>query len=240
MGVIVPAVLPNSREDLESKLARFVGLVDVVQIDVVDGAFAAPASWPYTGGAQAFTALANAGGSFPHVADFKFEIDLMAGNPEAELGSWISLGASRITIHVESTTYLPRIVSDFNQKYGHERGFAPDLLSFGFAIGTQTDPALLEPFIKDLDYVQFMGIDTIGKQGMAFNPGVIDRIRAFKRKHPDTPVQVDGGVTLETAPALLDAGASRLIVGHALRDAKDLRKALAAFNELTEKYGLYE
>ena len=240
MGVIVPAVLPLSREDLETKLGSFVGLVDAVQIDIVDGAFASPASWPYTNGAKEFAAFAASGANFPHFADFKFEIDLMAGNPETVIGSWIALGASRITVHVESTTYLPKIVSDFNEKYGHEKGFALDLLSFGFAIGMQTDVGFLEPFLTDLDYVQFMGIDSIGKQGMPFDPAVVDRIRAFKKKHPDMKVQVDGGVTLETAPALLDAGVDRLIVGHALRDAPDLPKALKEFNELTEKYGLYE
>ncbi|HVX90328.1 MAG TPA: hypothetical protein VHC20_01690 [Candidatus Paceibacterota bacterium] len=239
MGVIVPAVLPASREDLDAKLARFVGLVDTVQLDVIDGSFASPASWPYTSGTKAFEAFVASGGPLPHVADFKFEIDLMTARPEEAIGSWVALGASRITVHLESTTYLPRIVSDFNQKYGHERGFAPDLLSFGFAIGMQANPMLLEPFIKDLDYVQFMGIDVVGKQGMPFDPGVIERVRAFKRAHPDTEVQVDGGVTLETAPALLDAGADRLIVGHALRDASDVAAALRAFTELTEKYGIY-
>jgi ribulose-phosphate 3-epimerase len=114
------------------------------------------------------------------------------------------------------------------------------LISLGLAIGAATDPTFVEPFVNDIDYVQFMGIATIGKQGQPFDPRVVDRIRTFKKKHPDIPIQVDGGVTLETAPALLDAGADRLIVGHALRDAPDIRKALAAFNDLTEKYGLYK
>lgn len=239
MGAIVPAVLPTSRDDLRAKLARFVGLADFIQIDIVDGAFASPASWPYVGGADELAAIAEKGATLPHLGEFKFDIDLMVADPLVSIRSWIALGASRITVHVESTTYLPRIVEDFNKTYGHERDFAPDLISFGLAIGNETDSAFLEPFIQDIDYVQFMGITTIGKQGLPFDPRVVERVRAFKKKHHDVPVQVDGGVTLETAPALLDAGADRLIVGHALRDAEDVQATFRQFTALIEEYGLY-
>jgi pentose-5-phosphate-3-epimerase len=47
MSVIVPAILPTSRDDLDEKLLRLHGLVDAVQVDVVDGRFVTPASWPY-------------------------------------------------------------------------------------------------------------------------------------------------------------------------------------------------
>ena len=235
---IVPAILPASREDLEAKLARFKGLAQSVQIDVVDGRFAEPASWPYASGADELARSAAAGGTLPHASDFKFEADLMVANPEEVIGSWIALGASRITVHLESALHAPKLVSDFNAKYGHERGFAPDLLALGFAIGMNTDPMLLEPFLGDLDYVQFMGIDRIGAQSQPFDAKVIDRVKAFKKLHPDTEVQVDGGVTKETAPALLAAGVDRLIVGHAL-NVPDPKAEFAALNALTEEYGLY-
>ena len=54
MGLVVPAVLASSRKDFEEKLALFAQLPSVsrIQIDVVDGRFASPASWPYTAGAE--------------------------------------------------------------------------------------------------------------------------------------------------------------------------------------------
>ena len=54
------------------------------------------------------------------------------------------------------------------------------------------------------------------------------------------PIQVDGGVSLESAPVLLQAGVSRLVVGSALWRAPDFNKALQAFNELTQTHGFYE
>jgi ribulose-phosphate 3-epimerase len=239
MGVIIPAILPKSRDDLAEKLARFTGLTDFIQIDVVDGAFAAPASWPYAEGARALGALSGSGAMLPRLGEFKYEIDLMVANPEESLASWVALGASRIAIHAESAAHLSTLIGDFGARFGHERDFAPDLLSLGLAINLDTDVHLIDPYLGQIDYVQFMGIASIGKQGQPFDVRVVDRIRDFKRQHPQMAVQIDGAVTRETAPALLDAGADRLVVGHALLEAPDLRKEFQAFTELTERYGLY-
>ncbi len=240
MSVIVPAILPSSREDLDNKLARFSELADNVQIDVIDGRFATPASWPYTGGSEELARLANAGGNLPYWGKMKFEIDLMVRHPEEVTGSCITLGASRITIHAESTTYLPRIITDFDTRYGHDPAFSTGLISFGLAIGLSTDMNLIEPYIPHADYVQFMGIGRIGKQGEPFDTRVIERVKAFRKRHPDTQIQVDGGISKLTAPALLSAGVERLIVGSDLLYAPDMKKEFNALQELTEEYGLYE
>ena len=50
MSIIVPAILPSSRRDLVTKLDALAGLVDEVQVDIVDGLFAGPATWPYDTG----------------------------------------------------------------------------------------------------------------------------------------------------------------------------------------------
>jgi ribulose-phosphate 3-epimerase len=58
-----------------------------------------------------------------------------------------------------------------------------------------------------------MGIDNIGFQGQKFDARVIDKIRAVKERFPDIKITIDGGVSLENAQTLLDAGADRLVVG---------------------------
>lgn len=241
MSLIVPAVLPKTREELERTLDRFAAVPAVrsVQIDVVDGVFAAPSTWPYADGSQAFAALVNSGEMLPHTGRLEYEVDLMVRDPEEVTGSWIAVGASRITVHAESTTYLPRVITDLRVKYGHDKDFAPGLLSVGLALGLESDVSLIEPHLGLVDYVQFMGIATIGKQGEPFDARVLARVAAFHKKYPDMPVQVDGGVTRETAPALLAAGASRLIVGHALTRANDMAAEYAKFVALTEHYGTY-
>lgn len=239
MATIVPAILPTSRADLDDKLQRLAGLSDEVQIDIVDGRFVAPASWPYGSGTTQEEALPLTQHAFSRGGGIHIEMDLMTERPEGEIGRWITSGANRITVHAESARHLPQLIATFQTQYGHDKGFAPDLLAFGLAINGSTDLSLIEPYIQYCDYVQLMGIARIGLQGQPFDRSVLAKVAAFRRAHPHTPVQVDGGVSLETAPDLLSAGVSRLIVGSALWRAPDLREAFAQFEELTERYGLY-
>jgi ribulose-phosphate 3-epimerase len=236
MSKIVPAILPVSHADLEQKLGILRGLVDAVQIDIIDGRFASSASWPYSTGAREFAQEIEKGVMLPHYGEFHFEMDLMVSDPEEVTGIWIAAGAQRIILHVESTNYLPRAITDLETKYGHAKGFAPDLLAVGLAINIQSDLLLLEPYLPNADFVQFMGIDSIGKQGQPFDERVLEKIKAFKGKHPNMSVQVDGGVSLETAPALLSAGVERLIVGSALWNSEDIQNELKAFQSLIEEY----
>ncbi len=239
MGIIIPAILPKSKEDLEEKLDTLTGLCDEVQIDIVDGQFASPASWPYSSSPGEPSKMLAQGELLPRCGEFRFEVDLMSLDPESVTGVWIGLCATRITIHAESTRFLPRFLQNIKGLYGHDKDFAPDLLSIGLSIGVESDLALIEPYLDSVEYVQFMGIKSIGKQGQPFDSRVIPKISAFKKRYPDIPVQVDGGVTLTTAPALLEAGVSRLIVGSAIWHAENIAEELEKLNELTVRHGLY-
>ena len=237
MGVIVPAILPASRDDLDEKLLRLHGLVDDVQVDVVDGRFVTPASWPYKD-AKA-DVRAPSGDTFPYLGQLSYEVDLMVEEPEHVIRHWIDAGATRIIIHAETTRMLPKLMSDLSSTYGHDKDFTPDLLSFGLAINVSTPLALIEPFLHKCDFVQFMGIAKIGKQGEPFDRKVLPKISAFRKKYPTMPLQVDGGVSLETAPSLLQAGVSRLVVGSDLWKAVDLAAELKKLQGLVQTYGLY-
>ncbi len=239
MGIIVPAIIPTSREDLAAKLAVFEGVCEEIQIDIVDGVYAKPASWPYAADPSEPSRMLADGELLPRADRFRFEIDLMSGDPESVGGTWIGLGATRLTIHAESTRFLPRFLASTKSLYGHDKDFSSNLLSLGLAIGIETDIALIEPYVPSVDYVQFMGIASIGKQGQPFDQRVVARIRAFRKKYPKTPVQVDGGVTLESAAVLLDAGVSRLVVGSAIWKSGDPVAAYHALHALTERHGLY-
>ncbi len=238
MATIVPAILTQSREDLDAKLAALAGIATDVQVDVVDGVFASPATWPYVGTGN-FEQLFAADGTIPQFENFHIEVDLMVQQPEEVAGSWLAAGATRILAHLESTTYMPHLVTDMKVKYGHEKGFASDFLSFGLALNVDSDIQLLEPYIEDIDYVQFMGIQNIGKQGEPFATAVLNKIEVFHKKYPDMPIQVDGGVNLESTPLLLRAGASRLVVGSGLWKTPNLKEAYEKFVSLTEEHGWY-
>lgn len=238
MSAIIPAILPKTKEDLFRKLHQLQGIATEVQIDVIDGVFArtAPASWPYTDDAGGIPSQEEL---IPHLGPIQFEVDLMAREPEKVVGAWIRAGAQRITVHAESTLSLDALVADMRTIYGHDKDFAPGLFSFGLALGVSTDTALIEPYLSDCDYVQFMGIASIGKQGEPFDTKVIPKISAFHRKYPDMPIQVDGGVSSDRIAALMRAGASRLVVGSALWKAQSLAGEFARLNDEAQNQGVF-
>ncbi len=234
MEVIVPAILPVSQEDLEYKLGVLSDKVSAVQIDAVDGRFVSPATWPYTPKTVVPEEF-----QLPFLGQMHYEVDLMVSNPEEVSGWWIAAGVNRVIIHAESTTSLDKAIKDLEVRYGHSKGFASNLLSLGLAINIGTELSLIEPFLEHTDYVQFMGISAIGKQGEPFDPRVLRKIAAFKKKYPEMIVQVDGGVSLATAPALLTTGVDRLIVGSVLWKASNISEELDKFQEVVQEYGIY-
>ena len=221
---------------------RFESLpgVDYVQIDAVDGTYAKPACWPYTGSGPAeFSDWVARGKTLPCYGPLLFDIDLMVADPGKVAGDWIALGASRLTFHLESVTDLRPIIERVRADYGHDKGFTTELLSIGVAINTTTDVGRLAPYAGMIDYVQCMGIAHIGRQGEPFDPRVLEKIRQVRRRYPDLAIQIDGAATRSTAPRLLHAGADRLIVGHDLIGAADMVGRYTLLTNMAQEYGRY-
>lgn len=232
MGLVVPAVLPSSRADLEEKLSLFSRIPSAsrIQIDVVDGRFASPASWPYTAPTE-WQYRVERREMLPRLDRFEYEIDLMCADPESAAEEWLTLGATRLSFHAESVTDLPRLLSFARRRYG-------SFISFGLALNIASDLALIEPCFSEIEYVQFMGIAQAGRQGQPFDERVFEKVRVFLDRHPGFPVQVDGGVSLENAKKLVGLGVTNLVVGSALLRANDPAAAFAAFEALESPYGV--
>jgi pentose-5-phosphate-3-epimerase len=242
MGLIVPAVLPSSHKDFEEKLSLFAQIPSVnrVQIDIADGRFSSPASWPYTNPAELYEMIKR-GEMLPYLERLEYEIDFMCLDAEQAAGAWLSLGVSRLTFHAESATDLPRLLASIKKRYG-DGGFTP-LISFGLAFNIASDLALIEPCLglsgqDEIDYVQFMGITRIGRQGQPFDKRVLEKVRMFKARHPEIPVQVDGGISFENAKKLVALGVSNLVIGSAIIGAGNPVDAAAKFEELQTSYGV--
>jgi len=232
MNLVTPAVLPSSYEDLEEKLNLFAQLprISRVQIDVVDGKFASPASWPYTAPNELRALLAQ-DAMLPDLHHIEYEIDLMCLDAERAAHAWLMLGATHLTFHAESVTDLSRFLASARRTYGH-------IVSFGLALNIESNLSLIEPYLDQIEYVQFMGIAHIGRQGQLFDRRVLKKIRIFRKLHPKIPVQVDGGVSLENAKELLALGVSHLVVGSAILRAADPAAELAKLESLKSSFGV--
>lgn len=243
MSVVVPAILPKTYEDLSTHLKQVHGIAERVQIDICDGNFVDATTWPYThsdGGKVPRNTSGETLDMLPCAEDFRLEVDLMVARPEEVVGTWIELGARRVIVHAASTDRMGEVIELLKHQYGYDKDFAPDLLSFGIAISLDTPAEKYEPYLADAEFVQFMGIARIGHQGQPFDTRVLDRVRAFRKKYPEKHIQVDGGVSLETAPKLFEAGVDTVAVGSALFGSADVTHTVREFEKLAEQYGIFE
>ena len=228
---IIPAIIPKDFYDLSEKMSRVVGLVPLVQIDILDGRFTPQPSWPYKKNNDPdFTLIIKEQRAFPHWEELDFEVDLMVENPKALVDDWITAGARRLIIHVESKGDPVSLAEEFSP-----RTVAKDLpfyTELGIAINIDTPLEALNPILSHIDFVQFMGIAKIGFQGEPFDERVISKIKEFKAQHPSILVSVDGGVSLENAKFLMEAGAGRLVAGSAIFGELDIAEAISQFQNL--------
>lgn len=229
---IIPAVMPTNTTDLQSKLAQVAGHVPVAQIDVMDGKFVENVSWPYTEDEEYFREILNEDAGLPYWDQFDFEVDLMIVRPEEVIDDWITAGVRRIVVHQESTDNLEKILTNFRARF--PKSEQPDVFDceIGIAQNIDTPTEDLFPYLNQVDFVQFMGIDVIGEQGNEFDESVLDKIRALREHAPGIIISVDGGVSLETAPGLIAAGVNRLVVGSAIFKSEDLGAVIKEFKRL--------
>jgi ribulose-phosphate 3-epimerase len=221
---IIPAVMPDSFSDLEQKLSLVSNLVLWVQIDVMDGRFVESQSWPYQReNDQDFSRILKQEEGLPSWQKLNFEIDLMVDNPKREASNWINAGASRLVIHLESLS--DNLVSLLEELKGAQ-------VEIGLALDTETPLEKVWPFLDYIDFVQLMGIKKIGYQGQPFDREVIERLKNLKKKSPSTLLSVDGGLNSKTAPAIVAAGADRLIIGSAIFESGDVAGAIREFQKL--------
>jgi len=202
MRKVVPAVIPTSKRHLDTTLEKCADFADEVQVDIVDGVFAGEASWPYNQNIPLDTCIVDI-----NFHEIPVELDLMIQNPEETLPLWIQTGAKKIVIHANSTQKLPDIVEDCAARAVH----------LGIALTNDTDLSVLESVdMQHVDYIQLMGIETIGLQGQSFDTRVLDRIREIKNLYPQTPISIDGSVNQQTIAKLAEAGADRFVSGSAI------------------------
>lgn len=221
MAEIIPAIMPKNYEDLDEMMSLFVGVVPMVQLDIMDGKFVPARTWPYPRDPH-FDLISTEEEGMPRWEEINFEVDLMVSDPESVVSKWVSAGASRVIVHVESMKDFEKI-----------RGAVPEgLIELGIAINTTIPLSAIEPYLDRVDFVQCMGIAQIGFQGQPFDPRVLDLVRALRAHKPDMPISVDGSVNFDTARALVDAGATRLVSGSAILEANDFTQAIAEMKNL--------
>lgn len=215
---IIPAILPKDFAELEEKVSMVQGFVKIIQVDICDGQFTPQASWPYKKHDDNFDAILKEEKGMPYWEKVDFEFDLMVNHPEEVIEDWVIAGAKRIILHIETGDKAIEMLSG--------------RVELGIALDIETPIENILPFKEKIQFIQCMGIDNVGFQGQEFDAKVIGKISEIRKNLPEIIISVDGGVSLENARSLVDAGANRLVVGSAIFNSDNFIEALEKFKRI--------
>lgn len=148
------------------------------------------------------------------------DVHLMIEEPEKYISAFRQSGADVITVHYEACRHLHRTIHQIKETGAKA----------GVALNPHTPVALLADVLEDIDLVLIMSVNP-GFGGQKFIYQSIPRIAALRdmidTRNTDTLIEVDGGVGLQNAHKLLEAGADVLVAGSSVFQAPDPKDAIA-------------
>lgn len=136
-----------------------------------------------------------------------FDVHLMIAPVDQYLADFAAAGADIITVHAEAGPHLDRSLQAI-RALGKKAGVS---------LNPSTPESVIEYVLDRLDLILLMSVNP-GFGGQSFIPAVVEKIRRVKAMIGDRPIdiEVDGGVTPETAPFVAKAGANVLVAGSAV------------------------
>lgn len=216
---LAPSVLAADYARLGEQVREVAGVgADYIHVDVMDGRFVPNISV----GPLVVEALRR-------MTDLPLDVHLMIEEPERHIEAFAKAGASILTVHPEASSHLHRLVQMI-------KGL--DVRS-GVALNPASPLALIEEVLAEVDLVLLMTVNP-GWGGQAFLHSVLPKIRRLRRMLDEqglaAELEVDGGITAETAPLVVEAGARVLVAGSAVfQQADGVAAAMERIQESVRK-----
>ena len=194
--IVAPSILSADFAKLGQEVRDIATAgADRIHLDIMDGRFVPNITF----GPPVIAALR------PHT-EKTFDCHLMIEPPEPYLEAFAAAGCDVVTVHVEATKHLDRAlhaIRDLGKKAG-------------VSLNPATPEETIEYVLDRLDLILLMTVNP-GFGGQTFIPAMLDKIAKVRAMVGDRPIdiEVDGGITPETAPLVVAAGANALVAGSA-------------------------
>lgn len=153
------------------------------------------------------------------------DVHLMIEEPGKYAEAFKKAGADILSVHLEACPHLHRNIQQI-RSLG---------MQAGVAINPHTPVSSLADVLADIDLVCMMSVNP-GFGGQSFIPHTLDKIRQLRKMIDErslhVKIEIDGGVTLENAKTILDAGADVLVAGNTVFKSADPKATIAALKRL--------
>lgn len=206
---VAPSILSADFSKLGADLVDIVSNgADYIHIDMMDGNFVPNLSF----GPMVMN-------SIRHLTDKTFDCHLMIEEPERYIELVAESGADIISVHVEATKHIHRVIQQIKQT-GKKAGVV---------INPGTPVEAIEAVLSDVDLVLVMTVNP-GFGGQTFIPSSLNKIKQLKalreKNNYNYEIEVDGGINEDTSKKCLDAGADVLVAGSYIFSHNNRKEAI--------------
>ena len=203
MVEIIASINAITFEEIKERIKKIEAYVSWCHLDVTDGIFSKHITWNNP------TDLA--------LLDTKLnvEVHLMVEEPEKKIDQWLINPIKRVIVHLEVSKDIDFVIDRCKQAD----------IECGLAICPDTSWDLFIPWAQKINFIEILAVNP-GPSGQIMNAEIVDKIVHLRKSFPSCIIEVDGGITPETARTARKAGANILVSAAYIFSHADIPKAI--------------